>query len=37
MTVQFHLDGPTPTIASLDYGDTLAQTSRNSPNAKTIF
>jgi len=27
MTVQFHLDGPTPTIASLDYGDTLAQTS----------
>jgi outer membrane protein assembly factor BamA len=29
MTVQFHLDGPTPTIASLEYGDTLARTSSN--------
>jgi len=29
MTVQFHLDGPTPTIAALDYGDTLARTSSN--------
>ena len=27
MTVQFHLDGPSLTIASLDYGDTLAQSS----------
>ena len=27
MTVQFHLNGPSLTIASLDYGDTLAQTS----------
>ena len=27
MTVQFHLNGPSFTIASLDYGDTLAQTS----------
>jgi outer membrane protein assembly factor BamA len=27
MTVQFHLEGPTLTIGSLDYGDTLAQSS----------
>jgi outer membrane protein assembly factor BamA len=27
MTVQFHLDGPTLSIGSLDYGDTLAQSS----------
>lgn len=27
MTVQFRLDGPSLTIASLDYGDTLAQSS----------
>ena len=35
MTVQFHLDVPGPTIAALDYADTLAQTSTNLEERKS--
>ena len=35
MTVQFHLKGPSLTIASLDYGDTLAQASSETRRAQT--
>jgi outer membrane protein assembly factor BamA len=35
MTVQFRLDGPALTIASLDYGDTLAQASTELAQRKT--
>lgn len=35
MTVLFHLDGPSPAIASLAYGDTLAQASTELTQRKT--